>query len=108
MALSALLGNKLRSGLTMLGITIGNASVIGMVAVGQGAKQLTAEQFQSLGPNVLFVSLTPTRIRRSLSAEAKPLLLEDAEAIAKLIPTLTAVAPEIHISHLVTSSQKTD
>lgn len=105
MALSALLGNKLRSGLTMLGITIGNASVIGMVAVGQGAKQLTAEQFQSLGPNVLFVSLTPTRIRRGLSAEAKPLLLEDAEAIAKLIPTLTEVAPEIHISHLIASSQ---
>ncbi|MEM8779562.1 MAG: ABC transporter permease [Cyanobacteria bacterium P01_G01_bin.49] len=106
MAVSALLSNKLRSSLTMLGITIGNASVIGMVAVGQGAKQLTAEQFQALGPNVLFVSLTPTRIRQNLSAEAKPLLLEDAQAIAKLIPTLTKVAPEIHSSQLIVSPDK--
>jgi hypothetical protein len=48
MATSALLSNKLRSSLTMLGITIGNASVIGMVAVGEGARELTAEQFKAL------------------------------------------------------------
>ena len=97
MATSALLSNKLRSGLTMLGITIGNASVIGMVAVGEGARQLTAQQFQALGPNVILLSLSSARIRRGVSPEAKPLLLEDAEAIAKLVPNLRGIAPEIHI-----------
>ncbi|MEA5536263.1 ABC transporter permease [Crocosphaera sp. XPORK-15E] len=106
MAVSALLSNKLRSSLTMLGIIIGNASVIGMVAVGQGAQKLTAEQFQSLGPNVLFLSLTSARVRHNLSAEAKPLLLEDAQAIAKLVPTLTHVAPEIHTSELIVYQDK--
>ncbi|ACB52438.1 putative ABC transporter permease protein [Crocosphaera subtropica ATCC 51142] len=102
MATSAILSHKLRSGLTMLGIIIGNASVIGMVAVGEGARKATAEQFEALGPNVLFVSLSSARVRRTLSSEAKPLLLEDAEAIGELIPNLTNIAPEIHINQLIT------
>ncbi len=106
MATFALLSHKLRSSLTMLGIIIGNASVIGMVAVGEGARKTTAEQFQALGPNVLFVSLSSTRIRRSLSSEAKPLLLEDAEAIGKLIPNLTHISPEIHINQLISYQDK--
>ncbi|MGK7938580.1 MAG: ABC transporter permease [Crocosphaera sp.] len=106
MATSALLSNKLRSSLTMLGITIGNASVIGMVAVGEGARKLTAEQFQALGPNVIFVSLSSARVRRSLSSEAKPLLLEDAEAIARLVPNLSHIAPEIHTNQLITYQDK--
>ena len=55
MATSTLVANKMRSSLTMLGIIIGNASVIAMVGVGQGAKNLASEQFESLGPNVLFI-----------------------------------------------------
>ncbi|MFM6632603.1 MAG: ABC transporter permease, partial [Microcystis panniformis] len=55
MAFSALMGNKLRSGLTMLGIAIGNASVIALVGVGEGAQKVAIEQFEALGPNVLFV-----------------------------------------------------
>ncbi len=102
MATSALLSHKLRSGLTMLGIIIGNASVIGMVAVGEGARKATAEQFEALGPNVLFVSLSSTRVRRTLSSDAKPLLLEDAEAIKQLIPNLTNISPEIQINQLIT------
>ncbi|MDJ0600246.1 MAG: ABC transporter permease [Crocosphaera sp.] len=106
MAISSLLSHKLRSGLTMLGIIIGNASVIGMVAVGDGARKATAEQFQALGPNVLFVSLSSGRMKRTLSSEAKPLLLEDAEAIGNLIPNLTNISPEIHINHLITYQDK--
>ena len=45
MATSTLWANKLRSSLTMLGIIIGNASVIGMVGIGQGAQRLAEEQF---------------------------------------------------------------
>lgn len=106
MATASLLSHKLRSGLTMLGIIIGNASVIGMVAVGEGARKATAEQFQALGPNVLFVSLSSGRRRRILSSEAKPLLLDDAEAIDQLVPNLTNIAPEIHLNHLITYQDK--
>ncbi|GBF79165.1 ABC transporter permease [Aphanothece sacrum] len=106
MAVSALLANKLRSSLTMLGITIGNASVIGMVAIGQGAQKLAAEQFQALGPNVLFVSLTSARVRRTASAKAKPLLLEDAQAIARLVPTVAEVAPEIQANQLIAKGKQ--
>ncbi len=106
MATASLLSHKLRSGLTMLGIIIGNASVIGMVAVGEGARKATAEQFEALGPNVLFVSLSSGRRRRTLSSEAKPLLLEDAEAIDQLVPNLTNIAPEIHLNHLITYQDK--
>ena len=52
MAVTTLVANKLRSSLTMLGIIIGNASVIAMVGIGQGAQKLASEQFESLGPNV--------------------------------------------------------
>ncbi len=90
----------------MLGITIGNASVIGMIAVGEGARQLTAEQFQALGPNVIFLSLSSARVRRGLSSEAKPLLLEDAEAIARLVPNLSNIAPEIHTNQLIIHQDK--
>ena len=55
MATSTLVVNKMRSSLTMLGIIIGNASVIAMVGIGEGAKNLASEQFESLGPNVIFV-----------------------------------------------------
>jgi putative ABC transport system permease protein len=107
MSLSALTANKLRSGLTMLGIAIGNASVIAMVAVGQGAQKLAAEQFEALGPNVLFVSLTPRRLRRLLSSEAKPLLFEDAEAIAEQVPAVAEVAPEIQGTQVVSYQSQT-
>ncbi|MBD2022570.1 ABC transporter permease, partial [Leptolyngbya sp. FACHB-36] len=56
MAVKTLTANKLRSALTMLGIVIGNASVIAMIGLGQGAQRLASEQFESLGPNVLFIT----------------------------------------------------
>jgi len=101
MAWSALTANKLRSGLTMLGIAIGNASVIAMVAIGQGAQRLAAEQFESLGPNVLFVTMTSARVRRALSARAKPLLWDDAIAIARSVPSISEIAPEYQSEQLL-------
>jgi putative ABC transport system permease protein len=55
MAVRTLSANKLRSLLTMLGIIIGNASVISIVALGEGAKQYTQDQLESLGPNQLTI-----------------------------------------------------
>ncbi|HEY9657540.1 MAG TPA: ABC transporter permease, partial [Allocoleopsis sp.] len=87
MAVKTLTANKLRSALTMLGIIIGNASVIAMVGVGQGAQRYASEQFESLGPNVLFIIPGSDSARnRSLEIE-RALTLEDAEAIESQVPT---------------------
>ncbi len=95
MATKTLFTNKLRSGLTMLGVIIGNASVIAMVAVGQGGQRYINQQFESLGTNVLFVS--PGVDQRGPQAgvvQANTLVLEDAEAIAQEVLAITAAAPE--------------
>jgi putative ABC transport system permease protein len=102
MATSTLVAHKLRSSLTMLGIIIGNASVIGMVGVGQGTQKLAAEQFESLGPNVLFVVPGSDEERRTDFDLPKTLVLNDAEAIAEQVPTVKAVAPQINGTHLMT------
>ncbi|HEY8476538.1 MAG TPA: ABC transporter permease, partial [Chloroflexota bacterium] len=54
-ALRALSANRLRAALTMLGVIIGVAAVIALVAVGQGAQQQITERIQQLGTNLLFV-----------------------------------------------------
>ena len=107
MSLAALMANKLRSSLTMLGIAIGNASVIAMVAVGQGAQKLASEQFEALGPNVLFVSLSPRNLRRTQSQQARPLLFEDAEAIAEQVTAVAEVAPEIQGTQVINYESQT-
>ena len=107
MAVTTLTANRLRSGLTMLGIVIGNASVIALVGVGQGAQKLATEQLQSLGPNVLFVipGSPDARNRRALTPP-KTLVLADAEVIAAQVPSVKAVAPEINSTELITYRNK--
>ncbi len=102
MAVKTLAANKMRSSLTMLGIVIGNASVIGMVGIGQGAQKLAQEQFESLGPNVLFVVPGSSKSRRTRFDIPKTLVLKDAEAIAQQLPTITEVAPQINSNQLIT------
>ena len=105
MALVALRGNRLRSLLAMLGIAIGNGAVVALVAIGQGTKESTLAQFKALGPNVIFVSLSSTRVRRTLSQSAKPLLLSDAEAIAAQVSSVSAVAPEFQSQQLLSNGR---
>lgn len=102
MAASTLAGNKLRSSLTMLGIIIGNASVITTIGVGQGAQKLAAEQFESLGPNVLFVVPGSERARRTQFDLPRTLILADAEAIATQVPSVTEVAPQVNSNQVIT------
>ena len=101
MAGATLAANKLRSGLTMLGIIIGNASVIAMIGIGQGAQRLAAEQFEALGPNVVFVVPGSRKARRARSDLPKTLVLADAQAIADQVPTIRGIAPEISRRQLV-------
>lgn len=102
MATSTLVANKMRSSLTMLGIIIGNASVIAMVGIGQGAKNLASEQFESLGPNVLFVAPGSQEDRRTTFSQPKTLVWDDAIAIAEQVPSVKEVAPQISVNSLIT------
>ncbi|MEO0925777.1 MAG: ABC transporter permease [Cyanobacteria bacterium J06643_13] len=95
MAFKTLAGNKLQSGLTMLGIIIGNASVIAMVAAGEAAQGFVTAQFESLGTNLLFI--TPGDAQRGPlagAAQANTLTLADAETITQEVSAVSAVAPQ--------------
>jgi putative ABC transport system permease protein len=102
MAGKTLLANKLRSALTMLGIIIGNASVIAMLGVGEAGQKFVNKQLESLGPNVLFI-LPGNRETQRISFEVpKTLVLADAQAIAAQVPTVMGVAPELNTRQVVT------
>ncbi|MFN3737165.1 ABC transporter permease [Hydrogenophaga sp.] len=91
----ALTANALRSVLTMLGIIIGVAAVITMIAVGTGATQRVQEQMKSLGSNVMVVvpgSLSAAGVRQAAQTRSR-FTEEDAEAIALEVPEVQAVAP---------------
>jgi len=106
MATTTLVANKLRSSLTMLGIIIGNASVIAMIGIGEGAQKYIAKELESLGPNVLFVIPGNRETQRISLDLPKTLVLTDAEAIASQVPSVQAVAPEFNSRSLVTYRNK--
>jgi len=94
-ALNALWVNKLRSALTMLGIIIGVAAVITMIAVGTGAQSRVEEQIKSLGSNLMIIipgSTTASGVRLGAGANQN-LTEDDASAIAKEIPEVQVAAP---------------
>ena len=101
MALSTLRSNRLRSVLTMVGIVIGNASVITLVGVGRGAQGLAESQLTNLGANVLFVVPGNNNTRRQGVTRPKTLVLEDAQAIAEQVPSVKRVAPQINSNQVV-------
>ncbi|MEB3156698.1 MAG: ABC transporter permease [Cyanobacteriota bacterium] len=103
MAVATLKSNRLRSLLTMLGIVIGNASVITLVGLGRGAQRLADQQLTSLGPNVLFIVPGRNDTRRQGLDSPKTLILEDAEAIAQHVPSVRRVAPQISLLEVVQS-----
>jgi putative ABC transport system permease protein len=94
MAVTTLTANKLRSSLTMFGMIIGNASVIAMIGIGQGAQNYTLEKLESFGQNRLVVFVSSEEIEGFI-AENPTLVLSDAEAIATQAPSVKAVAPLI-------------
>lgn len=96
-ALRALRVNRLRSALTMLGIIIGVAAVIAMVAVGSGATARIAEQIRSIGSNVLIVlsgSVTSGGIRLG-HGSVLTLTEDDAMAIARECPAVALAASSV-------------
>jgi putative ABC transport system permease protein len=100
-ALESLSGNKLRSGLTVLGIVIGVAAVIAMLAVGEGAQQSITGSISGIGTNLLFV------FRGDQANEVrnpKPLTLGDADALRDQFaaPSVESVAPALQANGTVT------
>ncbi|QRM31376.1 ABC transporter permease [Microvirga sp. VF16] len=104
-ALRSLRAHRLRSALTMLGIIIGVAAFVVMVAVGSGAREHVAAQIRSLGANLIGISpgsLTMRSVR--LGRGASPRLNEDdARAIAAEVPNVVAVAPVLYSRAQLTS-----
>ena len=96
-ALRALRRNKMRSTLTALGIIIGVASVVAMVAVGNGAQARITKQVSALGQNLLtvFAGSKKTGGVQSGFGSASTITLADAEAIAREVPDLAAISPEV-------------
>ena len=106
MAGKTLVSNKLRSSLTMLGIIIGNASVITLVGLGRGAQTLAKNQLSNLGANVLFIVPGNNDTRRRGISFPKNLVLEDSIAIKNQVPSVKKVAPQISANEIVQSNSK--
>jgi putative ABC transport system permease protein len=107
LALTALIRNKSRSLLTMLGVVIGVAAVIVTVAIGTGAKSSVADQINGLGSNLVVVlpGSVQTSGARSGSGGASTLTASDGLAIAQL-PGVAAVSPAVNVrTQLVASGQ---
>ena len=107
---AAITVNKVRSGLTILGIVIGIGSVIAMVAIGQGAQGSIESSIQSIGSNLVLVmpgfQRGPGVQVSSGRGSAQTLTQEDAEAIIKEVTTAKAVAPEISRRYQITAPGK--
>jgi putative ABC transport system permease protein len=104
-AWSGITANKLRSGLTILGMTIGVASVIVLIAVGNGSSKAVQSQIQSLGTNVLVVQASGGGFRggaRASSAGAVSLTKQDAEALQSpsLAPDIKSASPVVNASEV--------
>lgn len=101
MALSSLGGNKLRAGLTLLGIVIGVAAVISLMAIGRGAQEVITSRIESLGSNLLFVRPGSASQGGIFGfggqGSSSTLTVDDAYALSDPVfaPDVKAVAPEL-------------
>lgn len=106
MAINTLSANKLRTLLTMLGIIVGNASVILVVAIGEGAKQFTRKQLETMGPYQISVWAS-NQNAEALSTESMTLTLADAEVIAEQASAVVQVAPQIQGTQKINYQSRT-
>jgi putative ABC transport system permease protein len=99
-ALESLASNKLRTALTILGVVIGVAAVVAMLAIGNGATDSITGELDVLGTNVLFV------FSGGEAANPEPLTMSDAEAIAdpNLAPSVAHVAPTLQGQAVVSTA----
>src|SRR5579872_5335515 len=96
-AFRALGRNKMRTALTMLGITIGIAAVVCSVAVGQGGSQQVETQLDNLGDNMVWIESGGRNVNgiRTGNDATKTLTADDAEAILHDVPLIKNVSPNV-------------
>jgi putative ABC transport system permease protein len=99
-AFRALIRNKMRAALTMLGIIIGVGAVIAMVSIGQGAQASVQAQIESIGTNLLFVSAGAQNVGgvRSGTGDSgtNTLTVDDLDAIRREVPSVAYVTPAVN------------
>ena len=95
-ALVELTSNKLRTGLTMLGIVIGVGAVIALMAVGQGAQKGVTKEVRGLGSNLVFVEAGETEQADRIGVGSTTLTTEDTEAVKEL-PTVEAAVSQFNL-----------
>jgi putative ABC transport system permease protein len=108
MAIEALWSNKLRSGLTMLGVIIGIASVIAISSIGQGIRESTTQSIRALGTDVLQVMAGSAQSGGVSQGQGSVTTLtwEDAQAIAKQAPSATVVSAYLQRNTQVVYGEK--
>ena len=104
-ALESIRANLFRAMLTMLGVIIGVAAVITMVALGSGAQRAIDQQLQSLGANLLTIN-TGMWFMRGVSRQQNNLTIDDAEALGREAVHLSAVVPEMSFRDQVKSGNR--
>ncbi|GIJ48590.1 ABC transporter permease [Virgisporangium aliadipatigenens] len=103
-ALTALRANRLRSGLTMLGVIIGVAAVVVLVAIGTGTKNEVEEQVEGLGSNLLVV--VPGRVDFGAAPTASRLQLSDVDAVTRIVGDRSRVAVTVTSGETVRAFSK--
>ena len=96
LALETVRENKLRSGLTILGVTVGVLTVMIMVSIIQGLNKSFAEQIEALGSNIIFITKFDPSFGRPPGQEErmrKELTMEDAQALRDEVPQLVGISP---------------
>ncbi|MER7461089.1 ABC transporter permease [Micromonospora sp. NPDC126480] len=105
-ALDALRANRLRSALTMLGVIIGVASVVILVAIGTGTKQKVEQQVEGLGSNLLLV--VPGRLDVGSAPALSPLTLDDVDVVARVVGDPDRVAVTVASGATVRAGSRSD
>ncbi|OJF14014.1 ABC transporter permease [Couchioplanes caeruleus] len=104
-ALDALRANRLRSVLTMLGIVIGVAAVVALVAIGTGTKQQIERQVEGLGSNLLIV--VPGRLEAGAAPSVSTMSLDDADAVGRIVGDRSRVAVTVASGETVRAGGRT-
>lgn len=87
---------RLRTGLSMLGILIGNAAVVAIAGFGHAAQELAVDQFRSLGTNLLIVFSSSLGLADA--SNTRPITLDDLRAIAAEVPAVSAAVPSLVVN----------
>jgi putative ABC transport system permease protein len=104
-ALDALRANRLRSVLTMLGVVIGVAAVVALVAIGTGTKQQIEQQVEGLGSNLLIV--VPGRLEAGSAPSVSTLSLDDVDTVSRVVGDRSRVAVTVASGETVRAGSRT-